>query len=214
MRPAAATPMAAHPVTTSATNVGKRSRHDRAVSTHRDEQFADFAASRMSMLRRTAYLLCGDTHLADDLVQTTLTKVYVRWNKLARRGELDPYARTVLIRSFYDIKRKSGSRDLVTDDPHAHQRTTPVSAAAHSDDRLIVMNALAQLPPPQRAVVVLRFWNDLDVPTVAALLKIPEGTVKTRTARGLAVLRQYFTTHGWNSSGALAPWTQEQENIA
>ncbi len=163
------------------------------MASQRDQEFVVFAASRITMLRRTAYLLCGDTYLADDLAQTALTKVYVRWPKLVRRDGLDAYARQVLVHAFYDLKRHASSREILADDPHLHGASPQQATTSdRPEDRLLLMQGLATLPPDQRAVLVLRFWNDLDVHSVASALKIPTGTVKTRTARGLKALRHYL----------------------
>ncbi|MFC6091363.1 SigE family RNA polymerase sigma factor [Saccharothrix lopnurensis] len=146
-------------------------------------------------MRRTAYLLCGDWHRAEDLVQTALTKLYVAWPRLRRDGAVDAYARKVLVRTAIDESRLAfRRRETVVDT--VPDRPTPESGSAWSAPALPtgsadldVRRALAALPPGRRAVVVLRYWEDLSVTETARLLGRTEGTVKSQAAKGLAALR-------------------------
>ncbi|GIH07651.1 RNA polymerase sigma24 factor [Rhizocola hellebori] len=151
----------------------------------KDAEYTDFVSARLESLRRLAFLLCGDAHRADDLVQQAITKLYVRWRKLADVANLDQYLRTILLREFIDERRRSWAKvRLVAQAPEA---------AARSDDaaaRLDLRAALLQLPKRQRAVVVLRFLSDLSVDDTAAALGCSAGTVKSQTADGLAKLRR------------------------
>ncbi|ONI82362.1 RNA polymerase subunit sigma-24 [Saccharothrix sp. ALI-22-I] len=149
----------------------------------RDREFDEYVDARALVMRRTAYLLCGDWHRAEDLVQTALTKLYVAWPRVRRDASPDAYARKVLVRAAIDDSRRAFRRretvvDAVPD--------TPVPSAASDLD---VRRALASLPAGQRTVVVLRYWEDLSVTETARLLGRTEGTVKSQAAKGLAALR-------------------------
>ncbi|MEZ0114223.1 RNA polymerase sigma-70 factor (sigma-E family) [Catenulispora sp. EB89] len=160
-------------------------RGDRAAV---EEELEQFVRGRYLALRRTAYLLCGDWHRAEDLVQGTLIKVVVAARR--RRVEsLDAYSRQVLLRLFLDENRRLWRR-------REKSWAEPVEVAdgadrvrGDSDLKLTVLSALRGLPPRQRATVVLRYWEDRSVEETAALLGISQGTVKSQSARALASLR-------------------------
>lgn len=147
------------------------------------DEFEDFARSRQAQLRRAAYLLCGDWHLAEDLTQTALAKLYVVWRKV-RMDSPDGYARKVLFRTFVDETR----RRRWWERPSAHQYDM-AAPARDSELRLVLLDALRQVPARSRAVLVLRFWEDQSVEETAAALGCSTGTVKSQTSRGLATLR-------------------------
>ncbi|AVT32977.1 SigE family RNA polymerase sigma factor [Plantactinospora sp. BC1] len=153
----------------------------------RDQEFADYYAARGARMRTTAYLLCGDWYLADDLTQVTFTKLYRSWRRISRHEALDQYVRRILLRAFLDEKRRPWRREFASGDETA-RLDRPV-AAPDIESALVLRAALATLPPRQRAVLVLRFWDDLAVEQVAELLGVPAGTVKSQTARGLDRLR-------------------------
>lgn len=147
-------------------------------------EFDEFARSRQARLRRAAYLLCGDWHLAEDLTQTALAKLYAVWRQV-RMDSPDSYARKVLFRTFVDETR----RRRWWERPSAQQYD--VAAQAHDPDlRLTLLAALRQVPARSRAVLVLRFWEDQSVEATAAALGCSTGTVKSQTSRGLATLRR------------------------
>jgi RNA polymerase sigma-70 factor (sigma-E family) len=151
----------------------------------RDIAFAEFVTAKADSLQRTAYLLCGDWHRAEDLTQVTFTKLYRRWQRLTDLDALDGYARKVLVRAFLSERRLGWfRREHVT----AEHVDVPRPAAA-PEDRLVLLAALAKVPPGQRAVLVLRYWEDLSVEDTARLLDCSEGTVKSQAARGLQALR-------------------------
>ena len=158
----------------------------------RDAEFGEFLDSRAVVMRRTAYLLCGgDWHRAEDLVQTTLTKIYVAWPRLRREGSVDAYSRKIMVRSAIDESRRAfRRRETVTDDLPEVPGPGP---AAGVEDAIDVRRALAQLPAGQRAVVVLRYWEDLSVSETAEVLGRSEGTVKSQAAKGIATLRKLLT---------------------
>ncbi|MFG2005915.1 SigE family RNA polymerase sigma factor [Spirillospora sp. NPDC048911] len=124
--------------------------------------FQEFAAARSAGLFRTACLLCDDWHLAEDLVQTTLGKLYASWRKVQRADSPEAYARTVLTRTFLSHVRKRSSHETP-------RERLPDSAAAEPDQalRMTLLNALAELPVQDRAVLVLRYWEDQSVEDVA-----------------------------------------------
>jgi RNA polymerase sigma-70 factor (sigma-E family) len=153
-----------------------------------DGDFSRYVAKVRPDLRRRAFLLCGDWHHADDLVQSTLIRLYLRWNALEHRDQLGAYTRRILFRVFAsDRKSNRWLRELVQDqlpEPDAH-------ADAHErlDDRLLLLSALAQLAPGQRAVIVLRYWEDLSAEQTAHLLGCSSATVRSQALRALATLR-------------------------
>jgi RNA polymerase sigma-70 factor (sigma-E family) len=151
----------------------------------RDAAFAEYFAARSGSMRGTAFLLCGDWHRAEDLVQTAFTKLYTHWHRVARHEALDPYVRQVLIRTFIDDGRRGWWRRERPQETPVEQ----VAAQAFADDRLVLMQALGRVPPRQRAVLVLRYWEDMSVEETAVALSCSTGTVKSQAARGLDALR-------------------------
>ncbi|MFE5484975.1 SigE family RNA polymerase sigma factor [Streptomyces sp. NPDC056527] len=151
-----------------------------------DEAFEEFARAGQTRLYRTAYLLCGDAETARDLTQTTLAKLFQHWRRAGTAEYPHAYAKTVLTRTFL-AERRRRLRDLL-----AFTKTGglgPAPTAEHTDLRVTLLAALAELPPRARAMVVLRYWEDLSVETVASLLRCSEATVKSTCSRSLARLR-------------------------
>lgn len=155
-----------------------------------DAAFTEFAAANRAKLRSTAYLLCGDWDRASDHVQEGLIRVYVAWPRLRRRGQELAYARKAVVSAFLDAARKRSS----TERPAAVETDGPSGEdfAASVTDRAALMAALARLPMRQRACVVLRYFEELDVRETAVALDCSEGTVKSQTSRALASLRTMF----------------------
>src|SRR4051812_11274503 len=146
--------------------------------------FRSYASARRAALRRTAYLLCGDWHHADDLVQSTLVKLYVAWPRLRQTEAPDAYARRTLVRCFLDERRRPWRREA----PVETVADRPTSGDP-IDTRLDLRAALDRLPVRQRATLLLRFWVDASVAETADALNCSEGTVKSQTARALTTLR-------------------------
>jgi RNA polymerase sigma-70 factor (sigma-E family) len=152
----------------------------------RDRAFAEYFGTRSDALRGTAYLLCGDWHRAEDLVQTSFIKLYRAWNRIAGHHTLDAYTRQILVRTFLDENRRGFfHRERVTNTP-ADQAVTPNGSP---EDRIVLLSALARVPARQRAALVLRYWEDLSVEETAQAMRCSPGTVKSQASRGLEALR-------------------------
>ena len=152
----------------------------------RDAAFEAYFAARSDAMRGTAYLLCGDWHRAEDLVQQTFTKIYLVWRRIQRQDAMDNYTRQTLVRTFLSERRRGWFRFESVGFPSTDRASAP---AGHSEERLVLLEALVKVPPRQRAVLVLRYWEDQSVEQTAALLDCSTGTVKSQAARGLATLR-------------------------
>ncbi|MDG4823835.1 SigE family RNA polymerase sigma factor [Asanoa sp. WMMD1127] len=151
------------------------------------DSFRDYVAARLTGLSRAAYLLTGDRHLAEDLVQQALIQVASRWEKISAAGDPDPYVRRVLYHQHVSWWRR---RRLV-DQPHAAppERAVADQAVSDKDTELTVRQALRRLTPRQRAVLVLRYFEDLTEAQTAEVLGCSVGTVKSNTRDALARLR-------------------------
>jgi RNA polymerase sigma-70 factor (sigma-E family) len=162
-----------------------------------EDRFREFATQQAAPLRRCAYLFCGDWHLAEDLMQTTLVKIYRSWHRITARDSMGAYARAVLLRTWLDEKRRPWRRSEVghADVPdRSDGAPEPDEAAVLSWQRNLVHGALLTVPPRQRAVLVLRYFDDLSIAQTAAVMGCTEGTVKSQAARGLDHLRSAMTT--------------------
>ena len=153
-----------------------------------EDEFVAYYAARAGQLRKTAYLLCGDWHLAEDLTQVTFTKLYQSWRRIERRDALDQYARRVLLRTFLDERRRPWRRE------HSTLPDSPaLDSVSHDEsglpDRMLLRTALTRIPKRRRAVLVLRFWLDLSTEQAADLLGCSTSTVRSQTSRGLDDLR-------------------------
>jgi RNA polymerase sigma-70 factor (sigma-E family) len=150
-----------------------------------ETEFVELATARSAALFRTALLLTGDWHAAEDLVQETLGTLYVHWSRVARADDPAAYARTALVRTFLSSRRRRSS----TERPRAE--VDP--GAVHDDDlalRQTLLAALAELPAQDRAVLVLRYWEDVDAAATAELLGTTPAAVRTRAKRALTRLRE------------------------
>jgi RNA polymerase sigma-70 factor (sigma-E family) len=151
----------------------------------RDGPFVEYVAGRRAQLYRTAYLLCGDAHRADDLVQIALAKAYVAWPRLERAAKVDAYVRRILVNSHVDETRRGWRRER----PGLPDVDPPSPAPAHEGHEEL-WAALRALAPGQRRIVVLRHYWGLSVEETAADLGISPGTVKSQTSAALAHLRR------------------------
>ncbi|WP_043642940.1 SigE family RNA polymerase sigma factor [Nocardioides alkalitolerans] len=154
----------------------------------RDEDFAAWVAARRGYLYRSAYLLGGDHHRAEDVVQAALAKLYVAWPRVVRTSTPDAYARRVVVNAHLDETRRPWRRERVGL-PASHTQVS-VPTGVEPEVRDLLFAALRDLGPRQRAVVVLRHLWGLSVADTAAELGISEGTVKSQTSDGLARLRR------------------------
>lgn len=156
------------------------------MRSEQEAEFREFVVARAQRLRRLAYLVCGDWHRAEDAVQTALVRLFGAWSR-ARRDSLDGYARRIVINTVIDEHRLGWfrwerPRERLPDHAGA-------DLAEASIRKITVMSALAQLPDRQRAIIVLRFWDDQPVEQTARIMRCTPGTVKSQTAKGLRTLR-------------------------
>jgi RNA polymerase sigma-70 factor (sigma-E family) len=157
-----------------------------------EDAFREFAHAQARPLRRSAYLLCGDWHLADDLVQATLIKLYGAWPRIRRHHQPVSYARKILLRNWLDERRRPWRRAEQRDGtvPEIPDWTAgPAALHELAGVRAELFERLADLPPRQRAVLVLRYFESLSISETAAALGCSEGTVKSQANRGLASMR-------------------------
>jgi RNA polymerase sigma factor (sigma-70 family) len=188
-----------------------------------DAEFQQYMAARWPTLVRTAYLLTGDAHLAEDVAQTALTKVYASWRRVRKADDVDAYVRRVLVNANAGRFRKrrvaehlTGTLpDAIAAVGGAEGGTAAGRGGGGSDggvgaveQRSLLMAALAELPPRQRAVVVLRYWEDLPEKEVASVLGCSVGTVKSQASKALARLRTGAVLAGepaWHGSASSNP---------
>lgn len=146
--------------------------------------FEEFVHATGPRLYRTAYLLCGDHHLAEDLTQTTYAKVFASWRRVRRSDSPVAYTRAVLTRTWLSYRRLRRTAEQ----PSAE---LPDRGSSDTDpaERLDLLDALSQLRPDDRTVLVLRFYEDLGFSQVADLLGITEATARKRCGRALGRMR-------------------------
>jgi RNA polymerase sigma-70 factor (sigma-E family) len=151
------------------------------------EDFRSYVVARSAALLRTAYLLTGNRADAEDLLQTALAKTYLSWDKIRERESVDAYVRKVMINTRTSWWRRRKVDEYATDDLPERPGTKDATADADLHDAL--WKALAQLPKKQRAMVVLRYYEDLSEAETAAIVGVTVGTVKSTVSRALAKLR-------------------------
>jgi RNA polymerase sigma-70 factor (sigma-E family) len=151
-----------------------------------EAEFDELVAGRAHALRRTAYLLCGDWHQAEDLVQVAFMKLHASWHRVRRQEAFDAYLRKTLLRACIDEKRRARWRREAPTDvlPEVADPAVPPDGV-----RDVLVAGLRQLPPGQRATLVLRFFEDLSVEETARALGCSPGTVKSQTSKGLTAMR-------------------------
>jgi len=158
-----------------------------------EADFRGWVAENRASLRRTAFLLCGDWYLADDLVQDTLVRVYSVWDRVASTGSPNAYVRKALVNAYLmHLRRPSRRERPVVALPEA------TSPGDHPSDgvRDQVIIALREVPAGQRAVLVLRYWEDQSVEETARMLSTSAGNVKSQSSRGLVALRAALAAQG------------------
>jgi RNA polymerase sigma-70 factor (sigma-E family) len=157
------------------------------VSAGTDAHFTAFVQARSAALLRLAVLLTGDQHDGEDLLQTALTKAYRSWWRLRRPELAEAYVRRILVTSVTSWRRRGAARELAADRVPDRLVAGPDAEVAN---RIVLAQALRTLSAGQRAVLVLRFYEDLSEQQTAELLGCSVGTVKSQTARGLAALHR------------------------
>ncbi len=170
----------------------------KASSAERDADFGAWMAARQPGLHRTAYLLAGDHHTAEDLVAQTLAKVYLSWHKIERRESVDGYARRILVNEHNSLWRRPWKKREVTHDSLPDQ----VGAHDHYDEgqSQALWSLVQTLPRKQRAVIVLRYYEGLSEAEIADVLGISTGTVKSQASRAMATLRTQAASSGVHTS--------------
>jgi RNA polymerase sigma-70 factor (sigma-E family) len=167
---------------------GHEWRVEERVNERDEHDFAEYFAAKRDSVRRTAYLLCGDWYRADDLAQTAFVALHRHWRRIRDRAATDAYVRRTLVRASIDESRRPWRREW-----QAEQVPEQASADERLDERVArrhdLVEALREVPPKQRVVLVLRYFEGLDVAATARSLGCSEGNVKSQTARGLARLR-------------------------
>ena len=148
--------------------------------------YCDFFAARQQSFMRTAYAMLGSWAAAEDATQQTFTALYVRWPRISP-PKVEAYARRVLVNTCFAAYRSRG-REVLTEAPPDR------GVWEDHDDRLALVDALAGLSPRDRAVLALRFLEDLSVAEVADVLDLPDGTVKSQTSRALHRLQTALDT--------------------
>lgn len=156
--------------------------------------FREFVQGRSPSLLRTAWMLTGDAALAEDLLQTALARTWPHWARV-RQGHPAAYVRAVMVRTNASWRARFWTRERATDlttagDGIPTEQYAATDPSGPVTDRVVLMDALAQLPVRQRQAVVLRYFDDLPVREVAEIMACSEGTVKSQTAKALVRLRQ------------------------
>jgi RNA polymerase sigma-70 factor (sigma-E family) len=160
----------------------------------RDAEFTEYVSARQAWLRRVAFLLCGDWHRADDLVQSAITKLYAHWHRARGADNLDGYARRTLVNTYLAEQRSGWAKWTVLTrfggaENGGAPEPDPADPTGELELGLDLKTALSRLPPRQRATVVLRFYCDLSVEQTAQVMGCSTGNVKSQSSRGLATLR-------------------------
>ena len=158
-----------------------------------DEDFAVFVAARWGSLYRLAYLLAASPTGAEDLLQTTLEKAYVNWSRIGRMEYAEAYVRRMLATTLVSGRRRAWSREQPWDDV---PETADDSAEIPVLDRHLFWPLVCALPPRQRAVIVLRYYEDLSEAQIAAVLGCARGTVKSQSAAAIGALRRALAAAG------------------
>jgi len=158
-----------------------------------DGEFGDFVTARHHALLRTAVLLTGSQHAGEDLLQETLAKTYVVWDRIRRKGAAEAYVRRVLVNTYTSWWRRHRGRERSVASPPEVQVADGATTVL---DRVVLRPNLLALSRRQRTVLVLRFYEGMTEPEIAAVLGCPVGTVKSHSSRALAILRRRLAEEG------------------
>ena len=156
-----------------------------------DPSFDAFVTARGPALLRHAYVLTGDRHLAEDLVQEVLARLYLQWHRVAATTSPEGYVRTSLTRQFLSWRRRRSSGERPTE--HVPEGTTPYGGVDAVDDDDLLWRLLARLPRKQRAILALRFYDDRSDQQIAEILGVSASTVRSQASRALATLRDQLS---------------------
>jgi RNA polymerase sigma-70 factor (sigma-E family) len=186
------------------------------VDADTDREFTEFVTQRTQALLRVAYALTGDQHAAEDLLQSALAKAFTRWSRI--RGEAEPYVKRILYHDHVSGWRRRRIRPealygAVPEPGAAHAATVAAAVDGIADTplRLLLRDALLALPPRQRAVLVLRYLEDLSTEQTAQVLGCRAGTVASQASRALARLRELVPElDGPLGNDAAAPQEERQ----
>lgn len=157
------------------------------MGSSRDSDFDEWVLHNRVRLHKTAFLICGDWYLADDLVQEALIKCFPKWKRIVNGGDPHPYLRKTLIRLCVDHTRRPSRRE-VTGDAAREQRAPSDADFDH------LLGALHSIPAGQRAILVLRYWDGLSIEETAEAARTSVGNVKSQTSRGMQALRSALVT--------------------
>src|SRR5680860_100334 len=161
---------------------------ERSRTASKDADFAAYMAARQPSLLRTAYLLTGDRNSAEDLVQTALAKLYLSWDKVQKRDLVDGYVRAIMVNENNSLWRRAWKRKEISTDEVPE--TGAVTDHHDHGEKSALWEFVQTLPRRQRAVIVLRFYEDLSEGETAEILGISVGTVKSQASRALASMRE------------------------
>lgn len=151
--------------------------------------FSAWVAARGPALQRFAYLVCGDQHAAGDLVQDALMRAWPRWPELSKRGTIEAYVRRSIVNGSISVWRKQRRMVVVAEPQDLHSAPVSTTGVPGSTDSTLAWELCADLPPAQRAALVLRFHDDLGYPQIADLLGCAESTARSHVHRGVLALR-------------------------
>ena len=155
-----------------------------------EQDYVDFVRARQASWHRQAFMLTGDGHRADDLVQQTCVDLFVYWRRVMAAADPERYVRAMLVRTFLNERRRGWARRVRLTDAVPDRPATDSTIDSASEERPALHAALLQVPPRQRAVLVLRYLYDMSVAEVADLVGCSPGTVKSQAFHGLATLRR------------------------
>jgi RNA polymerase sigma-70 factor (sigma-E family) len=155
-----------------------------------EQQFTEYVAARQPALLRTAYMLTGNQHNAEDLLQTALAKTYLSWSKIREEAAIDAYVRRIMVNEYTSWWRRAWRRNEITTDEVPERGRQQQAPARDHEESDAMWRLLGTLPPRQRAAVVLRYYEDLSEAETAQVLGCSVGNVKSQTSRALASLRQ------------------------
>jgi RNA polymerase sigma-70 factor (sigma-E family) len=167
-----------------------------------EARFSEFVAARQQALLRTAYLLTSDLHSAEDLVQISLAKAYLAWDRLRDPRAVEAYVRKIMVNEHTSWWRRAWRRNERSTDTLPESPT--IDDPAGFEHRDAMWELVQTLPPKQRAAVVLRYYEDLSEAETARVLGCSVGTVKSQTSRALGALRGRLAEHGRSATGGAA----------